>query len=112
MAENADIVFLRHFSKQTKRYEGGAVKFVEELWTRWTKNRPTLPGPASLPLPPEPPRGAIFVSYASEDLDAAKKLKAGLDSTELDSRKRGTGQIIRATTSECCESSPPNGVQW
>jgi hypothetical protein len=84
MDESADIVFLRHFSKQTKRYEGGAVKFVEELWTRWTKNRPTLPGPPSLPLPPEPPRGAIFVSYASEDLDAAKKLKVGLDSTELE----------------------------
>jgi hypothetical protein len=82
--ENADLVFLRHFSKQTKRYEGGAVRFVEELWTRWTKNRPLLPGSAPLPLPTEPPRGAIFVSYASEDLDAAKKLKAGLDSTELE----------------------------
>jgi hypothetical protein len=84
MAENADIVFLRHFSKQTRRYEGGAVKFVEELWTRWAKSRPSLPAPASLPLPPEPPRGAIFISYASEDFDAAKKLKAGLDSTGLD----------------------------
>jgi hypothetical protein len=33
---------------------------------------------------PEPPRGAIFVSYAEEDLDAAKRLKAGLDSAGLD----------------------------
>ena len=89
--ENADLVFLRHFSKQTKRYEGGAVRFVEELWTRWTKNRPLLPGSAPLPLPTEPPRGAIFVSYASEDLDAAKKLKAGI---ELVSREVGE-QIVR-----------------
>ena len=36
-------VFLRHFSKQTKRYEGGAVKFVDELWSRWTKSRATPP---------------------------------------------------------------------
>ena len=83
-AEHVDLVFLRHFSKQTRRYEGGAAKFVEELWTRWIKNRPSLPGPAPLALPPEPPRGAIFISYASEDFDAAKKLKAGLDSTGLD----------------------------
>ena len=33
-----------------------------------------------MPLAPEPPRGAIFISYASEDIYAAKKLKAGLDS--------------------------------
>ena len=42
IAENPDLVFLRHFSKQTKRYEGGAVKFVDELWRRWTKSRPAL----------------------------------------------------------------------
>jgi hypothetical protein len=84
IADHPDLVFLRHFSKQTRRYEGGAVKFVEELWTRWTKNRSAFPEPAPVPLPPEPPHGAIFISYASEDLDAAKKLKAGLDSTGLD----------------------------
>jgi TIR domain len=37
-----------------------------------------------LPLAPEPPRGAIFISYASEDIDAAKKLKTGLDSARLE----------------------------
>jgi TIR domain len=84
IAENADRIFLRQFSKQTRRYGGGAVKFVEELWTRWTKNRPSLSRPAPLPLPPEAPRGAILVSYASEDFDAAKKLKAGLDSAGLE----------------------------
>ena len=84
IAENPDLVFLRHFSKQTKRYEGGAVKFVDELWSRWTKSRRLLPEPAPVPLAPEPPRGAIFISYASEDIDAAKKLKAGLDSAGLE----------------------------
>ena len=84
VAENPDLVFLRHFSKQTKRYEGGAVKFVDELWRRWTKSRQALPESAPVPLAPEPPRGAIFISYASEDIDAAKKLKAGLDSAGLE----------------------------
>ena len=84
IAENPDIVFLRHFSKQTKRYEGGAVKFVDELWKRWTKSRPALVESAPLPLAPEPPRGAIFISYASEDIAAARKLKAGLDSAGLE----------------------------
>ena len=76
IAENPDLVFLRHFSKQTKRYEGGAVKFVDELWRRWTKSRPALLESTPAPLAPEPPRGAIFISYASEDIDAAKELKA------------------------------------
>ena len=84
IAEDPDLVFLRHFSKQTKRYEGGAVKFVDELWRRWTKSRQVLPESAPVPLAPEPPRGAIFISYASEDIDAAKKLKAGLDSAGLE----------------------------
>jgi hypothetical protein len=84
IAENPDLVFLRHFSKQTKRYEGGAAKFVDELWRRWTKSRPALTESAPVPLAPEPPRGAIFISYASEDIYAAKKLKAGLDSAGLE----------------------------
>jgi hypothetical protein len=84
IAENPDLVFLRHFSKQTKRYEGGAAKFVDELWARWNKSRPALKESAPMPLAPEPPRGAIFVSYASEDIDAAKTLKGGLDSAGLE----------------------------
>jgi hypothetical protein len=84
IVENPDLVFLRHFSKQTKRYEGGAAKFVDELWRRWTKSRPALTESAPVPLAPEPPRGAIFISYASEDIYAAKKLKAGLDSAGLE----------------------------
>jgi TIR domain/SIR2-like domain len=84
IAENPDLVFLRHFSKQTKRYEGGAAKFVDELWGRWNKSRPALKESAPMPLAPEPPRGAIFVSYASEDIDAAKTLKGGLDSAGLE----------------------------
>jgi hypothetical protein len=83
IAENPELVFLRHFSKQTKRYQGGAVEFVDELWRRWT-NRPAPLESAPLPLAPEPPRGAIFISYASEDIDAAKKLKTGLDSARLE----------------------------
>jgi hypothetical protein len=84
ISENSNQVFLRHFSKQTKRYDGGAVKFVDELWRRWTKHRPALLESAPAPLAPEPPRGAIFISYAGEDIEAAKRLKAGLDSAGLE----------------------------
>jgi TIR domain len=84
ISENSNQVFLRHFSKQTKRYDGGAVKFVDELWRRWTKHRPALLESAPAPLAPEPPRGTIFISYAGEDIEAAKRLKAGLDSAGLE----------------------------
>jgi hypothetical protein len=83
-SDNPDLVFLRHFSKQTRRYEGGAVRFVDELWNRWTRSRPAGSVSEPLPLPPEPPRGAIFISYASEDADAAQRIKAGLDAAGLD----------------------------
>jgi hypothetical protein len=84
-ADQPEFVFLRHFSKQTKRYEGGAVRFVDELSNRWIKSRPSSSAePEPLRLPPEPPRGAIFISYASEDVDAARRIKAGLDAAGLD----------------------------
>lgn len=57
-------------------------EFVAEIARRWTARHPDgfvpLPG-ASAPPPIEMPRGAIFISYAREDEEAAKRLKAGLE---------------------------------
>jgi hypothetical protein len=82
------VLFLHHVSSRTRIFSGGdAGKFVAELWTRWQALQPAAQtsesgrGEALRFLPParEMPAGAIFISYAREDLEAAKQMKAGLD---------------------------------
>jgi hypothetical protein len=82
------VLFLRHVSSRTKIFSGGdAAKFVAELWSRWHASQTAAQiGQAGTAepmrfLPParEMPDGAIFVSYAREDLAAAKRMKTGLD---------------------------------
>jgi len=87
-SRDADLVFfLRHFSGPTRVFpHGGAVDFVAELWRRWRERNPEAaanPQEPQFPPPAEMPPGAIFISYASEDGLAAKKLKAGLDAAGL-----------------------------
>ena len=93
--KDADLVlFLRHVSSRTRIFSGGdARKFVAELWRRWQALRPTAQiserGVAELLrfLPParEMPDRAIFISYARENLTAARQMKAGLDASGLTS---------------------------
>ena len=91
-----DLVFLRHFSEQTKRHEGGAMKFVEELWTRWTKP-PDTTGPASLPLPPERARAARSLSaMPAKTWMRRKSLKPG--STRPSSKSGSTRPNSREVT--------------
>ena len=62
-----------------------ATKSVTKWWRRWRACQPApqtgLAGKPLRFLPParEMPEGAIFVSYAHEDLAAAKRMKTGLD---------------------------------
>jgi hypothetical protein len=81
--------FLQQVSVRTRVY-GGAQKFVDELHRRWTTRR----GPGEVIalgaaprrfLPPERemPDGAVFVSYARDDLPAVQRLKAGLDAAGI-----------------------------
>jgi hypothetical protein len=81
------VVFLQHFSSRTKVFfNGGAVEFVDELCQRWRQLNPEADaGPAThlVPPPPEMPEGAIFISYAREDLGAVQQLKAGLEAEGL-----------------------------
>lgn len=64
---------------------GDAVSFVAELHRRWQDLRPAAHPEEILPLAaPRMEAGAIFVSYASEDREAARNLKAALEGAGLD----------------------------
>ena len=78
------MAFLQQVSVRTRIY-GGAEKFVDELHRRWlVRRKPGEVIPFGAPqrfMPPERemPEGAVFISYAREDLAAVQKIKAGLD---------------------------------
>ncbi len=79
------MAFLLQVSVRTRVYSG-AEQFVDELHRRWTARKGhgeviALGAGAQRFLPPERemPEGAVFISYAREDLAAVQKLKAGLD---------------------------------
>jgi hypothetical protein len=78
------VSFLLHFSSHTRVFRaGGAVEFVDLLWTRWRERHPD----GQLPEDNQPfrdmPRNAIFISYAHDDLTAVQELKAGLEAAGL-----------------------------
>jgi hypothetical protein len=79
--------FLRYFGGQTRVFTGNAAEFVDELAARWDEARPVdRPGPAT-PSEAAPPRTPgehpIFISYASEDRDAAMALHDALRAANL-----------------------------
>jgi hypothetical protein len=76
MAEDQSFnIFLQRFSQDSRLYPVCAREFVDELYRRWSERNPALAGPASVDLRPvaavDP---AIFISYASEDIGAARCL--------------------------------------
>jgi hypothetical protein len=87
------VSFLQQVSVRTRIYTG-AERFVEELHDRWQRRRKTSSAtmnssgvhqsPARF-LPParEMPDGAVFISYAREDLPAVQQIKAGLESAGI-----------------------------
>lgn len=79
------VVFLQHCG--TYLFQAGdPVQFVDELYHRWQARRPAVPAPAATPQAQagqmEP--GSLFVSFANEDREAARTLKAGLEQAGLD----------------------------
>jgi hypothetical protein len=66
--------FLSNFSPQTKVYAGGPTEFIDELWRRWSERFavPAADAPKASGRP-------IFLSYARQDIAAARALKAGLE---------------------------------
>ena len=89
------VMFLRSpLSHGIKIFEsGGAVEFVNELFTRWSELNPsedtsedkkvTIEGPVPDDLP-EMESDAIFLSYASEDVETVAKVKETIEETGLD----------------------------
>lgn len=74
------VLFLRQFSASTKIFEGGgALEFIDELHQRWQEH-----GTAPPPPPPPVETGRIFLSYAHEDSQAARKIKDTLESEGID----------------------------
>jgi hypothetical protein len=82
------VAFLQQVSVRTRVY-AGAERFVEELYARWQRRRGGAAGTAALSpvrfLPParEMPDGAVFISYAREDLPAVQQIKAGLEASGI-----------------------------
>ncbi len=88
-ARESDLVnFLRFFSPRTKLAPFGPQAFVRELHRRWVEANPAAAKAASPILPRvEPPDrmpdGCVFISYASEDREAVRTLKAHLDAAGI-----------------------------
>jgi hypothetical protein len=91
IAHDARLVrFLESFSPDTRVVSLSAAKFVTELAARWQAAHPaaaqsTEPAVAVTAMGGRNiPRGAIFVSYTSEDLEAASRLAEGLRAAGLE----------------------------
>jgi len=83
-------MFLEHFSYNSKVISGTATDFVAELSQRWRERHPeeesaVAAEPAETPSETYPMEsGAIFLSYASDDLEAAERVKTALEKAGLD----------------------------
>jgi hypothetical protein len=86
------VLFLQSFSYSTKLFPCRADAFVDELYERWIKRHPEQPATAAAaPAAAEPvaadgdmAAGAVFVSYAKEDLQAVQSLQRTLEGMGLD----------------------------
>jgi len=77
-------LFLESFSSDTRVIPSTAEQFVTELAARWHAAHPAAQAQTAEPVAQSIPTGAIFVSYASENLEAASRLAEGLRSAGLE----------------------------
>ena len=84
------VLFLESFSYATKIAPMDAREFVDELERRWVLRHPpraraaaAAPAEPALALP-EMPAGAVFVSYAKEDLAAVQALQRSFEALGID----------------------------
>jgi hypothetical protein len=83
-------LFLESFSSDTRVVPLTAAQFVTELAARWQATHPAS-APGAKPVAQEAstggrsiPTGSIFVSYATEDFEAASRLAEGLRAAGLE----------------------------
>ena len=78
------VLFLQRFSGGTRVFRGeGATAFVDELSRRWTELQPE-DEPESLASIGAWRSGAVFLSYAREDLSVAESIRDALDRGGVD----------------------------
>jgi hypothetical protein len=88
--DSDQVLFLKNFSKTTKIYRSGAVvEFVGELHRRWMERHgnDAIQATESVPndsAPSELEEGAVFLSYANGDSEAAEKIKVALEAAGVD----------------------------
>ncbi|MGI9114090.1 MAG: toll/interleukin-1 receptor domain-containing protein [Chthoniobacterales bacterium] len=75
------VLFFGGVSRNIHVIECDPSEFVLELSRRWREKHPVTEAAGEFTPPPEAemPAGAIFLSYAREDEEAARTLKAGLE---------------------------------
>ena len=83
------VLFLHQFKTGTKIFPGGgALEFVNELHERWTARHPRheseAPTIERAAVAPSMEEGAVFLSYASEDLPHAQRIKDDLEHAGVD----------------------------
>jgi hypothetical protein len=82
------LLFLENFSRKTRVIKTSSYAFVKELAQRWRQRHhgeTPPPRPAAVaPVVKTMARGAVFISYASENREAAKQLAHALSVRELD----------------------------
>jgi hypothetical protein len=81
------VFFLSNFSSRTKIFNGDAATFSEELWRRWQERNPQTAQatqPRDWAPPTEMADGAVFISYARQDIAAVHAMAHGLRSAGID----------------------------
>lgn len=82
------VAFLADFSPGTKLVAAEPEDFVAELRRQWeARHPPGQPSAGAAPPAPaaaEPSDGVVFISYSSDDLDAARTLARALDAAGID----------------------------
>jgi hypothetical protein len=76
------VLFFGGISRNIQVVAADPAEFISELARRWHEAHPLTEGTRAEFVPPpetEMPDGAIFMSYAREDEEAARRLKAGLE---------------------------------
>jgi hypothetical protein len=78
------VAFLDHFSPKTTILDTDPASFAQELEQRWQRRKEQTPRALSQNRPADLKAGGVFLSYASENIEAARTLHASLSGRQID----------------------------